>query len=87
MTAPKEIYLNISDEFEPQSLDNIDWAEVTWTRDEPALNQYLLYVSWETLSKFDDRVQELEAEVERLRKDKIQLTDEILRLERIIYHQ
>jgi len=36
------------------------------------------------LAKEADR---LEAEVERLRKDKIQLTDEILRLERIIYHQ
>ena len=69
MKAPKEIYLNINDEDEMPPLDEIDWSEVCWTRDRPALRQALLYVILEDRDSIIAESYEKDAEIEQLRSD------------------
>ena len=64
--APKEIYLNINDDYEMPPFDEIAWDEVTWSANRPATKQAILYISYDALSKWDDEMKDIDARNQKL---------------------
>lgn len=70
---PREIFLNICDEPDMPPLDEIDWSEVTWSANNAATRQAIMYVDLAALFSMQDRALEAEKQLEHLRKDKARL--------------